>query len=141
MRNGGTLSAHLDKADHAKAFDDEWLCLKEEALIRIDEERCGLRPPFVATKITDFLQSVEATDARNHQALEALDARNRQVLEALETRHHQALEAYIAYDAPALPTTTSPELPAMLSPPPHPTSSYLGTVLNTTGGGAIRRRI
>ena len=137
MRNGGTLSAHLDKADHAKAFDDEWLCLKEEALIRIDEERRGLRPPFVATKITDFLRSVEATDARNHQALEALDARNRQALEALETRHRQALEAYIAYDAPALPTTTSPELPAMLSPPPRPTSSYLGTVLNTTGGGVF----
>ena len=90
-----------------EAFDDEWLRLKEEALIRIDEERHGLRPPFVATNITDFLRSVEATDARNHQALEALDARNRQALEALETRHRQALEAYIAYDAPALPTTTA----------------------------------
>jgi hypothetical protein len=137
MRNGGTPPAHLDKAEHAKAFDDEWLRLKEEALIRIDEESCGLRPPFVATNITDFLRSVEATDARNHQALEALDARNRQVLEALETRHHQALEAYIAYDAPALPTTTSPELPAMLSPSPRPTSSYLGAVLNTTGGESL----
>jgi hypothetical protein len=91
----------------------------------------------VATKITDFLRSVEATDARNCQALEALDARNRQALEALETLHRQALEAYIAYDAPALPTTTSPELPAMLSPSPRPTSSYLGAVLNTTGGGHL----
>ena len=137
MRNGGTPPAHLDKAEHAKAFDDEWLRLKEEALIRIDEEHCGLRPPFVATNITDFLRSVEATDARNRQALEALDARNRQALEAVETRHRQALalEAHIVYDAPALPTTTSPELPAMLSPSPCPTLSYLGAVLNTTGGG------
>ena len=96
MRNGGTPPAHLEKAERAKAFDDEWLRLKEEALIRIDEERRGLRPPFVATNITNFLRSIEATDARNRQALEAL-----------ETRKHQALEAYIAYDAPALPTTTA----------------------------------
>jgi hypothetical protein len=146
MRNGGTPPAHFDKAERAKAFDNEWLRLKEEALIRIDAEHRGLRPPFVATNITDFLRSVEATDARNRQALEALDARNRQALEALETRHRQALalEAYIVYDAPALPTTTSPELPAMLFPSPRPTSPYLGAVLNTTGGGicrCIRRRL
>ena len=137
MRNGGTPPAHLDKAERAKAFDGEWLRLKEEALIRIDAEHRGLGPPFVATNITDFLRSVEATDARNRQALEALDARNRQALEALETRHRQALEAYIAYDAPALPMTASPELTAMLSPSPRPTSSYLGAVLNTTGGGHL----
>jgi hypothetical protein len=137
MRNGGTPPAHLDKAEWAKAFDDEWLRLKEEAFIRINEEHCGLRPPFVATNITDFLQSVEATDARNHHALEALDALNHQALEALETRHCQALEAYIAYDAPALLTTTWPELPAMLFPSPRPTSSYLGAALNTTGGGHL----
>ena len=118
MRNGGTPPAHLDKAERAKAFDDEWLRLKEEALIRFDEERHGLRPPFVATNINDFLRSVDATDARNRQALEAF-----------ETRHRQA------YDAPAVPTTTSPELLDMLSPSPRPTSSYLGAVLNTNGGG------
>jgi hypothetical protein len=41
----------------------------------------------------------------------------------------------IAYKAPALLTTTSPEPPAMLSPSPRPISSYLGAVLNTNGGG------
>ena len=137
MRNGGTPPAHLDKAEHAKAFDDEWLRLKEEALIRIDEARRCLRLPFVAINITNFLRSVEATTARNRQVLEAFDARTCQALEALETRHRQALGAYIAYDAPALPMTASPELTAMLSPSPHPTSSYLGAVLNTTGGGHL----
>ena len=46
----------------------------------------------------------------------------------------------IAYKAPTLPTTTSPAPPAMLSPSPRPTPSYLGAVLNTNGGG-IRCRI
>jgi hypothetical protein len=32
MRNGGIPPAHLDKAERAKAFDDKWLRLKEEAL-------------------------------------------------------------------------------------------------------------
>jgi hypothetical protein len=39
----------------------------------------------------------------------------------------------IMHDAPAFPKTTSPKPPAMLSPSPCPTSSYLGAVLN--GGG------
>ncbi len=115
MRNGGAQPAHLDKAERAKAFDNEWLRLKEEARVRIDEERRGLRPPFVATDIANFLRSLEASAAQNRQALEAL----------------------IAYNAPSLPTTTSPELPATLSPSPRPTLSYLGAVLNTTGGGQL----
>jgi hypothetical protein len=41
----------------------------------------------------------------------------------------------IMNNAPALPKTTSPKPPAMLSPSPRPTSSYLGAVLNTNGGG------
>jgi hypothetical protein len=41
----------------------------------------------------------------------------------------------ITYKAPALPTTTLPEPPAMLSPSPRPNFSYLGAVLNTNGGG------
>ena len=40
-----------------------------------------------------------------------------------------------------LPTTTSPEPPAMLFPSPRPTSSYLGAVLNTNGGRRIQRRL
>ncbi len=41
----------------------------------------------------------------------------------------------IVHDAQALPKTSSPKPLAMLSPSPHPTSSYLGAVLNTNGGG------
>jgi hypothetical protein len=49
-------------------------------------------------------------------------------------RDHTNIQA-IAYEAPALPTTTSPEPPAMLFFSPRPTSFYLGAVLNTKGGG------
>jgi hypothetical protein len=41
----------------------------------------------------------------------------------------------IVHNAPALPKITSSKPPAMLSPSPRPTSSYLGAVLNTNGGG------
>ena len=137
MRKGGTPPAHLDKAERAKAFKDERLRLKEEALIRIDEARRGLRLPFVAINITNFLRSVEATTARNRQVLEAFDARTRQALEALETRHRHTLEAYITYDTPALPKTTSPELPAMLSPPPPPFIVIFGCSPQYHRGGAF----
>ena len=51
-----------------EAFDDVWFILKEEALIRIDEERCGRRPPFAPQRAPDALgQSISDFLARCRQ--------------------------------------------------------------------------
>ena len=73
-----------------------------------------------------------AEDWRQHEATELATMSPTRSLTAL--RDHANIEA-IAYEAPALPTTTSPEPPAMLFFSPRPTSLYLGAVLNTKGGG------
>jgi hypothetical protein len=93
-------------------------------------------------------------DERHHHEAAAQAAESAVFLLAEDRRRHEApelatpmrslaasrdcadIEAF-TYEAPALPTTISPEPPAMLSPSPRPTSSYLGTVLNTNGGGAF----
>ena len=203
------IERHLhDEAASAKAVDDEWLHLKDEACIGIDEERrrhnnewlcwhrikeevrvrrrqeaaCAKavdderlrllaeeRPQTTesaelalaeeccchdaGTQIAMSAESSRADECRHHEA--AAQAAESAVLRLAEERgRHEATELAtmsamrllaasqdcadieaIAYKAPALPTTTSPEPPAMLSPSPRPTSSYLGAVLNTNGGG------
>jgi hypothetical protein len=73
-----------------------------------------------------------AKDRRRHEATELATMSPMRSLTALQD--HANIEA-IAYEAPALPATTSPEPPAMLFFSPRPTSLYLGAVLNTKGGG------
>ena len=75
-----------------------------------------------------------AEDRRRHEATELATMSPTRSLTA--SRDRANIEA-IAYGAPALPTTTSPDPPAMLSPSPRPTSLYLGAVRNTNGGGHL----
>ena len=75
-----------------------------------------------------------AEDRQQHEATELATISPMRSLTA--SRDRANIEA-IAYKALALPTTTSPEPPAMLSPSPRPKSLYLGAVLNTNGGGAF----
>ena len=75
-----------------------------------------------------------AKDRRRHEATELATMSPMRSLTASQDRAN--IEA-IAYGVPALPTTTSPDPPAMLSPSPRPTSLYLGAVRNTNGGGHL----
>jgi hypothetical protein len=82
-----------------------------------------------------------AEDRRRHEATELATMSPMRSLTAL--RDHTNIEA-IAYEAPALPTTTSPEPPAMLSLSPRPTSFIWAQSSIPTGGGIrcrIRRRL
>ena len=134
----------LNKASRAKGIDDAWLCLKEEARIAFDnEERCHRRHLAASLKRLRHCQEAAAQAAASAVLLLAEDRRRHEAPEL--ATHMRTLAASrdcadieaIAYEASALPTTTSQEPPAMLSPSPHPTSSYLGAVLNTNGGGAF----
>jgi hypothetical protein len=140
----------------AKAFDDERLRLlaeerpqtTESAELVLAEVSCC---HDAGTYIAMSTESSRADERHRHKAA-AQAAESAVLLLAEDRRRHEAPELAtpmrslaasqdcadieaIAYEAPALPTTTSPEPPAMLSPSPRPTSSYLGTVLNTNGGG------
>jgi hypothetical protein len=75
-----------------------------------------------------------AEERRQHEAIELATMSAMRSLAALQDRVD--MEA-IAYEAPALPTTTLPEPLAMLSPSPCPTSPYLGAFPNTNGGGHL----
>ena len=75
-----------------------------------------------------------AKDRRRHEATELATMSPMRSLTA--SRDRANIEA-IAYGVPALPTTTSLDPPAMLSPSPRPTSLYLGAVRNTNGGGHL----
>jgi hypothetical protein len=133
-----------NKASRAKGFDNAWLCLKlkEEARITFDDEECCHRRHLAALlKRLRHCQEAAAQAAVSAVLLLAEDRRRHEAHEL--ATHMRSLAASrdcanieaIAYEAPALPTTTSPEPPAMLSPSPRPTSSYLGAVLNINGGG------
>ena len=133
----------VDATRHrAKGFDDAFLRLKEEARIAFDdEERCNRRH---LAALIDGLRHCQEAAAQAAESAVLLLAKERRRHEAPElatpmrslgaSRDRTNIKA-IAYEAPALPTTTSPAPPAMLSPSPCPTSSYLGAVLNTNGGG------
>jgi hypothetical protein len=71
------------------------------------------------------------TSRRHHEITERL----RHAEEALGVQCHEE-EASVRATALA-EAAVKPEPPALLSPSPHPTLSYLGAVLNTNGGGAF----
>ena len=82
-----------------------------------------------------------AEDQWQHEATKLATMSLMRSLTALRDRAN--IEA-IAYEAPALPTTTSPEPPAMLSLSPRPTSFIWAQSSIPTGGGIrcrIRRRL
>ena len=133
-----------NKALRAKGFDNAWLCLKEEARIAFDdEERCHRCHLAALLKRLRHCQEAAAQAAVSAVLLLAKDRQRHEATEL--TTHMRSLAASrdcadieaIAYKAPALPTTTLPEPLAMLSPSSRSTSSYLGAVLNTNGGGAF----
>ena len=132
-----------NKAARAKGIDDERLRL-------MAEERCchdaATQMAMSAARSCTGVHHCHEAAAQAAELAVRLLAENRRRHEATElatmspmrsltaSRDHANIEA-IVYEAPALPTTTSPEPPAMLSPSPRPTSLYLGAVLNTNGGG------
>ncbi len=80
----------------------------------------------IATMPTEPLAHVNPALLRVQAACESLAAPLNALLADIKA---------IVHDAPALTKTTLLKPPAMLSPSPCPTSSYLGAVLNTNGGG------
>ena len=140
----------------AKAFDDERLRLLAEErpqttasaeLVLAEVSCCHDAGTYIAMST----ESSRADERHRHKAA-AQAAESAVLLLAEDRRRHEApelatpmrslaasrdcadIEAF-TYEAPALPTTISPEPPAMLSPSPRPTSSYLGAVLNINRGG------
>ena len=126
-----TASAELALAEGCRCHDAATQLAMSAAPSSIADELHRHKAAAQAAESTVLLL---AEERRQHKATELATMSAMRSLAASQDRANIEATAYVA---PALPTTTSPESLAMLSPSPCRTSSYLGAVLNTNGGGHL----
>ena len=124
-------SAELALAEECRSHDAATQMVMSAVSSFADEHHCH---EAVGAQATELAVLLLAEERRRHDATELATM---SAMRSLTTsRDHADIKA-ITYKAPVLSTTTLPEPPAMLSPSPRPSLSYLGAVLNTNGGGAF----
>ena len=162
-----TKRRRQDEAERTKAVANELVALDEGHCRHIERHRVALDEDrhCYADEFTERLRLMEEAGRHHVASLEAtvsaaIAERRRHVAPAqtaalaelalAEARRHHDAAMQMAMSVASsladehhhhkeLQTTTLPEPPAMLSPSPRPTSSYLGAVLNTNGGAIGRR--
>jgi len=125
-------SAELALAEECRRHDAATQMVMSAVSSLADEHH---RHEAAGAQATELAVLLLAEERRRHDATELATMSAMRSLTA--SRDHADIKA-ITYKAPVLSTTTLPEPPAMLSPSPRPSLSYLGAgVLNTNGGGAF----